>query len=144
MQYIPLFSIISCIELSPFKGISLARAAGSCVMTTAKQSQFTYLKLIKGYSIKLFNECIVVLGCVSNPKHKYFNYKKAGYKRALGVRPTVRGVAMNPHDHPHGGGEGRKSPPVAARSPWGWLTKGTKTVKGTRLGKHKKKLERFK
>jgi len=69
------------------------------------------------------------LGQVSNPKFRFFNFEKAGNLRNLGKRPTVRGVAMNPCDHPHGGGEGRKSPPAAARSPWGWLTKGTSSIR---------------
>ena len=66
-------------------------------------------------------------GICSNPLYKFNVIKKAGFNRNLGIRPTVRGVAKNPCDHPHGGGEGRKSPPVAARSPWGWLTKGVPT-----------------
>lgn len=67
------------------------------------------------------------LGVSSNTLHKFTRLEKAGKVRALGIRPTVRGVAMNPCDHPHGGGEGKKSPPAAARSPWGWLTKNTKS-----------------
>lgn len=70
-----------------------------------------------------------MLGCVSNSFHRYVRYLNAGHMRRLGVRPVVRGVAMNPCDHPHGGGEGRKSPPVAARTPWGNFTKGTPTKK---------------
>jgi large subunit ribosomal protein L2 len=85
------------------------------------------------------------LGLVSNSLHKFYNYKKAGIIRSLGFRPKVRGVAMNPIDHPHGGGEGKKSPPSSARSPWGWLTKGTpsKSKKYQIVLKKKLKLLRF-
>ncbi len=71
-------------------------------------------------------------------KHKFIIKKKAGIQRALGIRPTVRGVAMNPCDHPHGGGEGKKSPPSGQRSPWGWLTKGTSTMQKKYQKKRKK------
>jgi len=86
--------------------------------------------------------CLGTLDIVSNSQHKYFIKKKAGYNRALGIRPTVRGVAMNPCDHPHGGGEGKKSGPRAAKSPWGWLTKGTVSNKKNRQ-LQKKKLFKF-
>jgi len=76
---------------------------------------------------------------ISNSLHKFYNYKKAGHIRSLGIRPTVRGVAMNPCDHPHGGGEGKKSPLVGAKSPWGWFTKGTPTnIKKYQLRRKKK------
>jgi large subunit ribosomal protein L2 len=79
--------------------------------------------------MKILNNCLASLGNVSNMKHKFDIIGKAGKSWALGKRPKVRGVAMNPCDHPHGGGEGKKSSPAAPRSPWGWLTKGTPSLK---------------
>lgn len=117
--YMNLFSIINCIELIPYSGIKLVRSAGMGAIISNKNLNSVLLKLSNGVNVFLSDLCICSLGIVSNPHHRLYNYKKAGYKRALGIRPTVRGVAMNPHDHPHGGGEGRKSPPAAARSPWG-------------------------
>jgi large subunit ribosomal protein L2 len=76
-------------------------------------------------------------GLVSNMEHKFNNLNKAGKSWSMGIRPTVRGVAMNPCDHPHGGGEGKKSPPRAQRSPWGWLTKGTPSLKKKYMKKKK-------
>ena len=78
-----------------------------------------------GWNIILSNKCLSVLGRVSNSNHQLKKIGKAGKNWALGKKPVVRGVAMNPCDHPHGGGEGKKSPPSAQKSPWGWLTKGT-------------------
>jgi ribosomal protein L2 len=85
--------------------------------------------LKSGWNVKLSVYNLAVLGNVSNSKHKFNIIGKAGVNRLLGKRPEVRGVAMNPCDHPHGGGEGKKSPPSAQRSPWGWLTKGTSSLK---------------
>jgi len=76
----------------------------------------------------LSENCLGILGQTSNKTHKFDLIGKAGKSRALGIRPSVRGVAMNPCDHPHGGGEGKKSPPSGQRSPWGWLTKGTPSL----------------
>ena len=115
--YMSLFSIINCIESKPFAGIKLVRSAGNSAIISTKFNDKILLKLKNGINLYLSNLCICTFGNVSNPYHRLYNYKKAGYKRALGIRPTVRGVAMNPCDHPHGGGEGRKSPPAAARSP---------------------------
>jgi large subunit ribosomal protein L2 len=125
--YIKLFASISNMELFPFTGSSLVRAAGASAIVTAKFRDLVSVKLRSGWNVLLSNNCISSIGSVSNSLHKFQNLKKAGKVRALGIRPTVRGVAMNPCDHPHGGGEGKKSPPVGARSPWGWLTKGTPT-----------------
>ncbi len=141
--YMNLFSVINCVELKPYSGIKLVRSAGMGAIISTKFLKGISLKLSNGVNVFLSDLCICSLGIVSNPYHRLYNYKKAGHKRALGIRPTVRGVAMNPHDHPHGGGEGRKSPPAAARSPWGWLTKGTPTIKNTRIGIHKKKIQKI-
>lgn len=138
MKDIKLFSIVNNIEKYPFSGGSLIRSAGTSAIITTKINNQVMLKLKSGWNIKISNYCIGTIGNVSNMKHKFTLLKKAGKSRALGIRPTVRGVAMNPCDHPHGGGEGRKSPPAGQVSPWGWLTKGTPSLK-KKLDKKKKK-----
>ena len=125
LKFFGLFSLVSNVELVPFKGSTLIRAAGSSGLVVNNKEKKVNLKLRSGWFVRLNSECLASLGIGSNSQHRFFRYKKAGHKRGLGVRPTVRGVAMNPCDHPHGGGEGRKSPKASARSPWGWLTKGT-------------------
>jgi len=125
LLYTELFSLVSNIELIPYFGGLLARAAGSSVIVTAKIDDKILLKSKSGWNFLISKFVIVTMGAGSNVLYKFIRIGKAGKNRALGIRPTVRGVAMNPCDHPHGGGEGRKSPSVAARSPWGWLTKNT-------------------
>lgn len=125
LSYVPLFLPVSNIELYPFSGSTLARSAGTSAIVTSKTSNRVNLKLKSGWNLSVSNNCLCSIGFVSNSLFKFYKFKKAGRLRALGVRPVVRGVAMNPCDHPHGGGEGKKSPPVGSRSPWGWLTKGT-------------------
>jgi large subunit ribosomal protein L2 len=105
--------------------MNLVRAAGTKAILTKIEKNKVNLKLKSGWNIIISNKCLGIFGRVSNKTHKLENINKAGKNRALGKRPTVRGVAMNPCDHPHGGGEGKKSPPSAQKSPWGWLTKGT-------------------
>lgn len=122
-----LFMIVNNIELYPFSGSSFARAAGVGAIITSKTPTTISLKSKSGWNIIVSNHCIGSIGSASNSLHKFLRIKKAGLVRALGIRPTVRGVAMNPCDHPHGGGEGKKSPPASALSPWGKLTKGTPT-----------------
>jgi large subunit ribosomal protein L2 len=100
----------------------------STLLTTINEN-IVSLKLKSGWNIFISKNCLSNYGCVSNMKHKFKNLNKAGKSWSLGRRPKVRGVAMNPCDHPHGGGEGKKSPPRAQRSPWGWLTKGTPSLK---------------
>ena len=134
-----LFSIISNIELYPNYGFSLVRSAGSKAILTKREGNKANLKLRSGWNIILSNKCLCVFGRVSNINHQLNNINKAGKSWALGKKPVVRGVAMNPCDHPHGGGEGKKSPPSAQKSPWGWLTKGTSTKKKMK-DKIKKKL----
>ena len=129
ISYLSLFSTVNNIELYPYSGSTLARAAGMSSMIINKLNSFVVLKLRSGWHLKLSNNCLCSVGQASNPLHRFDRIAKAGIVRSLGVRPTVRGVAMNPCDHPHGGGEGKKSPPAAARSPWGWLTKGTPSIK---------------
>lgn len=132
LLYTELFSLVSNIELIPYFGGLLARAAGSSVIVTAKLDDKILLKSKSGWNFLISKFVIATIGASSNVLYKFTRIGKAGKNRALGIRPTIRGVAMNPCDHPHGGGEGRKSPSVAARSPWGWLTKNTpsKITKG--------------
>lgn len=117
------------IESSPGLGASFSRAAGSGSFVYSKWGDFVFLKLSSGKIIKLFKYCVCVFGLPSNKNHHLFNKKKAGYNRLLGKRPTVRGVAMNPVDHPHGGGEGKKSKPAKQKTPWGKSAKFVKTKK---------------
>jgi len=125
LKNINLFTVISNVELNPYSGFNLVRAAGTKSILTKIEKNKVSLKLKSGWNIIISNICLGVFGRVSNKNHKLENINKAGKNRALGKRPTVRGVAMNPCDHPHGGGEGKKSPPSSQKSPWGWLTKGT-------------------
>jgi len=126
------------IELYPYKGASITRAAGSSVLLTSILKDKVIIKLKSGWNIYLTTYCLANYGCVSNLKHKFNNLKKAGKSWSLGIKSKVRGVAMNPCDHPHGGGEGKKSPPSAQRSPWGWLTKGSSPLKKKYMKKKKK------
>lgn len=122
-----LFSLVNNIELLPYKGSQLARSAGcSGLIISEVGVKYILLKLKSGWNLLISKHCICTFGIVSNLDHRIFRNSKAGYyNKALGRRPKVRGIAMNPCDHPHGGGEGRKSGSRAARSPWGWLTKGS-------------------
>lgn len=141
LSHINLFSLVSNIELLPYRGMRYARAAGTYAVFTARLlNSKCLIKLKSGWNLYISKDCVCVLGKVSNHMHMFRNLKKAGVSRALGIRPTVRGVVMNPCDHPHGGGEGKKSGSVAARSPWGWITKGG-VVSNKKLFKLKKKKE---
>ena len=111
------------------KGAQIARSAGSYVQFVAKEGNTATLRMKSGEVRRVPVECRAVLGTVSNSEHSLKSIGKAGAKRWLGVRPTVRGVAMNPIDHPHGGGEGRTSGGRHPSTPWGMKTKGKKTRK---------------
>jgi len=124
---INLFTIINNIELKPFKGATLVRAAGTSCLLIGKTKEKALIKLNSCWELKINKNCIVSVGQVSNSNKKYKIIGSAGKARNLGFRPKVRGVAMNPCDHPHGGGNGKHSPPVAAVSAFGRLTKGTPT-----------------
>tara|TARA_R110000772_G_scaffold25421_7_gene66314 strand:- start:186 stop:1016 length:831 start_codon:yes stop_codon:yes gene_type:complete len=124
---IPVGSTIHCIELKPGKGAQLARSAGTSAQLVAREGQYATIRLRSGEMRKVLSDCRAVLGEVSNSEHNLRSLGKAGAKRWRGVRPTVRGVAMNPVDHPHGGGEGRTSGGRHPVSPWGTPTKGYKT-----------------
>jgi len=124
LYLINLFSIINNIELYPYSGSSLSRSAGSSALLVGKKKKKIILKLKSGWFVYLNRFCIASLGYASNVLFKFKNLKKAGVNINLGKKPVVRGVAMNPCDHPHGGGEGKKSPPSSKKSPWGWNTSG--------------------
>lgn len=132
LRNIPLGSNIHCVELKPGKGAQIARSAGTSVQLVAREGLYATLRLRSGEVRKVLAECRATLGEVSNGEHSLRSLGKAGASRWLGVRPTVRGVAMNPVDHPHGGGEGRTSGGRHPVSPWGTPTKGYKTRKNKR------------
>jgi len=129
LRNIPVGSVIHCIELKPGKGAQLARSAGASVQLVAREGRHATIRLRSGEMRKVLGECRATLGEVSNGEHSLRKLGKAGAARWRGVRPTVRGVAMNPVDHPHGGGEGRTSGGRHPVSPWGTPTKGYKTRK---------------
>ncbi|MGM0536072.1 MAG: 50S ribosomal protein L2 [Pseudomonadota bacterium] len=135
LRNIPLGSTVHCIELKPGKGAQLARSAGTSAQLVAREGNYATLRLRSGEMRKVLAECRATLGEVSNSEHSLRQLGKAGAKRWRGVRPTVRGVAMNPVDHPHGGGEGRSSGGRHPVSPWGIPTKGHKTRKNKRTDK---------
>ena len=129
LRNIPMGSVIHCVEMKPGKGAQLARSAGAAVQLIAREGQYATLRLRSGEMRKVLSRCRATIGEVSNSEHNLEKLGKAGAKRWRGVRPTVRGVAMNPVDHPHGGGEGRTSGGRHPVSPWGVPTKGYKTRK---------------
>ena len=127
LRSIPQGSTVHAVEMKPGKGAQLARSAGTYVTLVAKDGTHAILRLRSGEVRKVLLDCRATLGTVSNPKHNLIKRGKAGVSRHLGIRPTVRGVAMNPIDHPHGGGEGRTSGGRHPCSPTGLQTKGKKT-----------------
>jgi large subunit ribosomal protein L2 len=132
LRNIPVGSVVHCIELKPGKGAQMARSAGASVQLVAREGRYATLRLRSGEMRKVLSDCRATLGEVSNSEHSLRKLGKAGAARWRGVRPTVRGVAMNPVDHPHGGGEGRTSGGRHPVSPWGTPTKGYKTRKNKR------------
>ena len=135
LRNIPVGTIVHCIELKPRKGAQMARSAGAAVQVLAKEGVYVTLRLRSGEMRKVLAECRATIGEVGNSEHSLKSLGKAGAKRWRGVRPTVRGVAMNPVDHPHGGGEGRTSGGRHPVTPWGMPTKGYKTRKNKRTNK---------
>lgn len=134
MRNIPVGSTIHCVEMRPGKGAQIARSAGASVQLIAREGSYVTLRLLSGEIRKIQAECRAVIGVVGNNEHSLKKFGKAGAKRWIGIRPTVRGTAMNPVDHPHGGGEGRsfgKHP----TTPWGVPTKGYKTRHNRRTDK---------
>ena len=132
LRNMPLGTTIHCVELKPGKGAQIARSAGTSAQLVAKEGMHVTLRLRSGEMRKVMADCKGVVGEVSNSEHNLISLGKAGAKRHRGVRPTVRGVAMNPVDHPHGGGEGRTSGGRHPVSPWGTPAKGYKTRKNKR------------
>ncbi|MDF3920345.1 50S ribosomal protein L2 [Salinicola sp. LHM] len=135
LRNIPVGSTVHCIELKPGKGAQIARSAGASAQLVAREGNYATLRLRSGEMRRVLSECRATLGEVGNSEHSLRQLGKAGAKRWRGVRPTVRGVAMNPVDHPHGGGEGRTSGGRHPVSPWGIPTKGHKTRKNKRTDK---------
>ncbi len=127
LRNIPVGSVVHCIELKPGKGAQLARSAGTSAQLVAREGSYATLRLRSGEMRRVLAECRATVGEVGNSEHNLRSLGKAGAKRWRGVRPTVRGVAMNPVDHPHGGGEGKSSGGRHPVSPWGVPTKGHKT-----------------
>jgi large subunit ribosomal protein L2 len=135
LRNIPLGTVVHCVELKPGKGAQLARSAGTSAQLVAKEGAYATLRLRSGEMRKILADGRATIGEVSNGEHSLRKLGKAGASRWRGVRPTVRGVAMNPVDHPHGGGEGRTSGGRHPVSPWGVPTKGYKTRKNKRTDK---------
>jgi large subunit ribosomal protein L2 len=127
MRNIPMGSVIHCVELKPGKGAQMARSAGTSCQLVAKEGQYVTLRMRSGEMRKVFSDCRATMGEVSNSEHSLRSLGKAGAQRWRGVRPTVRGVVMNPVDHPHGGGEGKTNSGRHPVTPWGKPTKGAKT-----------------
>lgn len=135
LKDIPVGTLVHNVEMYPGAGGQLARSAGSYVQIMAKEGRFALLRMPSGELRKVEVDCTATIGQVGNLDHEKRNIGKAGRKRKLGFRPTVRGVAMNPVDHPHGGGEGRTSGGRHPVSPWGTPTKGYKTRTNKRTDK---------
>ena len=136
LRNIPAGTNIHCVEMRPGKGAQMARSAGAAVQLVAREGDYVTIRLRSGEIRKVPAECRATIGEVSNEENNLRHFGKAGAKRWRGIRPTVRGLAMNPVDHPHGGGEGKSGQgnphPV---SPWGQKAKGLKTRKNKRTQK---------
>ena len=135
LSNIPLGSVVHCVELKPMKGAQIARSAGTSVQVIAKEGNYATLRMRSGEVRKVLSDCRATIGEVCNSEHNLRKLGKAGANRWRGVRPTVRGVVMNPVDHPHGGGEGKTSGGRHPVSPWGTPTKGYKTRSNKRTDK---------
>jgi large subunit ribosomal protein L2 len=127
LRNIPVGTMVHCIEMQPGKGAQIARSAGATVQLMAREGIYAQLRLRSGEVRKVHVDCKATIGEVGNAEHNLRSIGKAGAMRWRGVRPTVRGVAMNPVDHPHGGGEGKTSAGRHPVSPWGTQTKGYRT-----------------
>ena len=132
LRNIPVGSTIHCIEMQPGKGAQMARSAGASVQLLAREGSYAQLRLRSGEIRKVHVDCRATIGEVGNEEHSLRSIGKAGANRWRGIRPTVRGVAMNPIDHPHGGGEGKTAAGRDPVSPWGTPTKGYRTRKNKR------------
>ena len=132
LKDIPTGTQVHAIELKPGKGAQIARAAGTSASLMAKEGRYALLRMPSGEVRKVHVDCMATVGTVGNATHENLKMGKAGRSRWLGIRPSVRGVAMNPIDHPMGGGEGRSSGGRHPTTPWGKPTKGYKTRKNKR------------
>ena len=135
LKALPLGTIVHNVELKPGKGGQLVRAAGGAARLMAREGKYATLKLPSGETRFVLTECLATIGQVGNLDQENVSIGKAGRSRWLGKRPNVRGVAMNPVDHPHGGGEGKSSGGRHPVTPWGVPTKGHKTRRGNRTDK---------
>ncbi|GIX35284.1 MAG: 50S ribosomal protein L2 [Lysobacteraceae bacterium] len=135
LRNIPIGTTVHCVEMKPGKKAQIARSAGASAQLVAREQGYATLRLRSGEMRKVPADCRATIGEVGNSEHSLRKIGKAGAKRWLGIRPTVRGVAMNPVDHPHGGGEGRTSGGRHPVSPWGLPTKGYKTRNNKRTDK---------
>lgn len=133
---IPVGTAIHNVEMKPGGGAKIARAAGSSVKITGSDDEYSIIKLASGEIRKITSKAKATIGVLSNPDQKNIKIGKAGRNRWLGIRPSVRGVAMNPVDHPHGGGEGKSSGGRNPVSPWGQSAKGLKTRNNKRTNKY--------
>lgn len=131
-QNIPVGTTVHCVEMKPGKGAQIGRSAGAAIQFVAREGAYVTLRLRSGEMRKVPADCRATIGEVGNSEHSLRKLGKAGASRWRGIRPTVRGVVMNPVDHPHGGGEGRTSGGRHPVSPWGVPTKGYKTRKNKR------------
>lgn len=132
LRNIPVGTTVHCIEMVPGKGAQLARAAGTSVQLLAREGSYAQLRLRSGEIRRVHVECRATIGEVGNEENNLRSIGKAGAQRWRGIRPTVRGVAMNPIDHPHGGGEGKTAAGRDPVSPWGTPTKGYRTRRNKR------------
>ena len=132
LRNIPVGTTVHCIEMMPGKGAQLARSAGTSVQLLAREGSYAQLRLRSGEIRRVHIECRATIGEVGNEEHNLRQIGKAGAMRWRGIRPTVRGVAMNPVDHPHGGGEGRTGEGRVPVNPWGQPTKGYRTRRNKR------------
>jgi large subunit ribosomal protein L2 len=137
LKVIPVGTEVHCVELKPGKGAQLARSAGTSVQLAGRDAGYAQIKLRSGEIRRVREECLATIGVVGNAEHFNIEIGKAGRTRWRGVRPTVRGVAMNPIDHPHGGGEGKTSGGRHPVSPWGTPTKGYRTRNNKRTDKYR-------
>ena len=136
LKNVPVGSTVHCVELKPGRGAQIGRAAGAGMQLIAREGDYAQLRLRSGEVRKIHVECRATIGEVGNAEHNLRSLGKAGATRWRGIRPTVRGTAMNPVDHPHGGGEGRTKGGRHPVSPWGTPTKGYKT-------RHNKRTDRM-
>jgi large subunit ribosomal protein L2 len=135
MRNIPVGTTVHAIEMKPGKGAQIARSAGTYAQILARAEGYITLRLRSGEVRRVLADCRATIGEIGNAEHMLRSLGKAGATRWRGVRPTVRGVAMNPVDHPHGGGEGRTSGGRHPVTPWGIPTKGKKTRSNKRTDK---------